>query len=153
MEVKLRPATTADETVFLDLVIGLCMFNRANREFGPLEEHLEDRVERNREALRTSSDQQLILLAEVDGQVLGYALCSCYGNLEGIGGSLDELYVKEGTRGLGLGRKLMHASLDWMKSKGVARATLSAYAFNQSALEFYEKEGFRTYSLSMERYI
>jgi len=153
VEVQIRQATTGDEQAFLDLSVGLSMFNRAHRDFGPLENHLEDRIKRNGELFRAKDEQQLILLAELSEETVGYALCNYFESRGAVIGYLDELYVKEEARGLGAGRRLMHACVEWMKAKGVCRVTLNAFSFNEHALAFYEMEGFHVYALSLEKHI
>lgn len=68
-------------------------------------------------------------------------------------GLLDELYVEDLERGMGLGQKLMDEAMLWIKKQGINRVNLNVYTWNESAIKFYEKNGFATYVLGMEKYI
>lgn len=149
--VIVRPAETRDEAIFLELSIGLSKFNRAHRDFGPINNHLEERVKRCREIFGANDDKQLILIAEAEGKALGYGLCNYFERRGSIVGYIDELYVKEEARGLGLGKQLMNSCMEWMKERGATRVTLNAFAFNQNALAIYEKDGFKVYAMSLEK--
>ena len=111
-EVIVRPTEARDEAVYLELCIGLTKFNRAHRDFGPLEPHLEETVKRGREIFGANDDKQLILIAEADGKALGYGLCNYFERRGEVVGYIDELYVKEEARGLGLGKKLMNGCIE-----------------------------------------
>ncbi|MBI5437718.1 MAG: GNAT family N-acetyltransferase [Nitrosomonadales bacterium] len=55
---------------------------------------------------------------------------------------LEDVIVRNGYRGKGLGRRLVEHVLCWAKTEGMARATLLADRDNGAALGFYRKLGF-----------
>lgn len=151
--VVIRPVRPDEEEIFIEIALGLSMFNRANRDCGPFELHMAEADKRNREVFRSTDEKQLLLFAEVEGKVLAYSICNYSEKRGKLVGYIDELFVQEEARGLGLGRKLMYACIDWMKEHEVTKVTLAAFSFNEKALEFYAKEGFNVYAVSLEKNI
>lgn len=89
----------------------------------------------------------IVLTAERRGRIVGYA----YGTIEprdwnalrdecGVG---VDLIVVPTARGLGIGRRLLDATLDEFRKKGVTRVILLAAAKNKDAQRFFTKIGFR----------
>lgn len=68
----------------------------------------------------------------------------------GMGLWVEELYVDPNARMGGTGRKLVRASLDWAKEKGLAGVDLEAYRMNTGASILYRSFGFDR--LPRERY-
>ena len=83
------------------------------------------------------------LLAEVDGEAVGFALYfHNYSTFEGRAGLyLEDIYVNERVRGLGLGRALMARLARLAIERGCARFELSVLHWNP-AREFYRRLGF-----------
>jgi GNAT superfamily N-acetyltransferase len=99
-------------------------------------------------------ERSACLLAEFDGEVVGY--------LAGYAGAgahirpvavaeLESMYVMEGYRGRGLGTRMVEGFLDWAGTRGAERVSVTAYAANNRALRFYERNGFGPKSLTLER--
>ena len=83
------------------------------------------------------------LLAEVDGEAVGFALYfHNYSTFEGRAGLyLEDIYVSERVRSLGLGRALMARLARLAIERGCARFELSVLHWNP-AREFYRRLGF-----------
>ena len=83
------------------------------------------------------------LLAEVDGEAVGFALYfHNYSTFEGRAGLyLEDIYVSERVRSLGLGRALMARLARLAIERGCARFELSVLHWNP-AREFYRGQGF-----------
>ncbi|WBW97340.1 GNAT family N-acetyltransferase [Oceanirhabdus sp. W0125-5] len=64
-------------------------------------------------------------------------------------GWIENLIVKEKSRGLGIGKKLMDEAEDWLKSRGVKEIELNVYNFNKGAIALYEKLGYIDLSKKM----
>ncbi len=78
------------------------------------------------------------LIAERDGEVLGYAgawivMDECH---------ITNIAVAEEARGQGIGRALLTALLQYMSSLGAAWADLEVRVSNERARKLYESEGF-----------
>ncbi len=95
---------------------------------------------------RTDSPDEIELLAEVDGVVIGAAGISAVGRKDKVkhraqfGISVDRAYW-----GLGAGRALTRACIALAKKTGYAQLELEAVAENRRALALYESEGFVEY--------
>ena len=95
---------------------------------------------------RTESANEIELLAEVDGIVVGSAGIGCLGRKDKVkhraefGISMDKTY-----RGLGIGRALTEAAIECARAAGYAQLELEAVADNKSALALYESVGFEEY--------
>lgn len=63
---------------------------------------------------------------------------------------IDEFGVDEKYRRQGIAREMISFIRSYAKEKGFSRLELNMWEFNQSALEFYEAVGFKTYRRYME---
>lgn len=95
---------------------------------------------------KTASADEIEILAEVDGAVVGSAGIGCVGRKEKtkhraeFGISIDQAYW-----GLGIGRALTEACIECAKRAGYAQLELEAVAENQTALTLYKSVGFVEY--------
>lgn len=81
-----------------------------------------------------------ILLADADGQPVGVvALC---GETNGDTAEMKRLYVKPGSRGLGLGRRLAAATIDEARKRGHRRLRLHTLSRLVEAVALYRSLGF-----------
>ena len=94
----------------------------------------------------TESTDEIELLAEVDGAVVGSAGIGCVGRREKtrhrarFGISVDKAYW-----GLGIGRAMTEACVECAKNAGYIQLELEAVAENQNALALYKSVGFAEY--------
>ena len=63
---------------------------------------------------------------------------------------IDEFGVDEAFRRKGIATEMIRFIRDYAKNEGFSRIELNMWEFNQSALEFYEAVGFRTYRRYLE---
>ena len=95
---------------------------------------------------KTDSENEIELLAEVEGRIVGAAGIVALGKKEKIrhradfGISIDQAYW-----GLGIGRALTRACIELARQAGYSQLELEAVADNAHALALYESEGFREY--------
>ena len=95
---------------------------------------------------KTDSADEIEMLAEVEGAVVGSAGIGCVGRKEktkhraefGIG--IDQAYW-----GLGIGRALTEACIECARRAGYAQLELEAVAENRNALALYKSAGFVEY--------
>lgn len=97
----------------------------------------------------------VVLVAELDGQVVGYAYAGVEGNdwmsLRGPAGVLYDIVVDAAHRGQGVGRELLDATLEALKSKGAPRVVLSTAERNEAAQRLFARAGFRRTMVEMTR--
>ncbi len=95
---------------------------------------------------KTESRDEIEILAEIDGMVVGLAGIDKIGSQEKIrhralfGISIDRDYW-----GLGIGRALTRACIECAKTAGYAQLELDVTAENKTAVALYESEGFTEY--------
>ena len=95
---------------------------------------------------KTESENEIELIAEIEGQVVGTAGIEAVGKKEKVrrraefGISVDRRYW-----GLGVGRALTEACIRCAKKAGYAQLELNAVSDNERALALYRKAGFVEY--------
>lgn len=149
MSINIRELKKEDKNAFIDLSLGLTEFNtKYNKENRPKKDNLEERLKRRREKVDKlfedywTIDNQLILVATLSNKVVGYAIAYIYDEIYGY---LDEMYVSEDSRGLGLGKKLLDTVSQELKTLKVEKLKLNVFLWNENAIKLYDKEGFRRY--------
>ncbi len=141
----LRNGTASDGQALLDV------FNLTHEQTDFLLTYLEEhRYTAQQEAdflqAKTDSADEIELLAELDGKIVGCAGINCVGRKEKIrhraefGISVDKSYW-----GLGIGRALTEACIECVKKAGFAQLELEVVAENRSAIALYESVGFVEY--------
>jgi ribosomal protein S18 acetylase RimI-like enzyme len=97
----------------------------------------------------------VVLVAERDGQVLGYTYAGVEGydymSLRGPAGALYDIVVDPGHRGHGVGRMLLDATLAALEARGAPRAVLSTAERNEPAQRLFTRAGFRRTMIEMTR--
>ena len=92
------------------------------------------------------SDNELELLAIVDGQVVGTAGIDAVGSKYKVRHRADfGISVAKAFWGLGIGRALTESCVALARKAGYAQLELQAVADNRSAIGLYESVGFREY--------
>jgi diamine N-acetyltransferase len=97
------------------------------------------------------------LIAYRDGEAAGYAIVlrrdyppaffqEGYRSL-----FIDQMAVKAGCQGRGIGEQLMTAIVELARSQGVERIELNVWEDNEGARKFYARCGFKTYTRNMYR--
>lgn len=96
-----------------------------------------------------------VLVAEANGQVIGYAFAAVEGHdymtLRGPAGLLHDILVDPAARGRGVGRLLLAAALDFLRSRGAPRVVLSTAMANEPAQRLFAGTGFRRTMIEMTR--
>lgn len=97
----------------------------------------------------------LVLVAEREGEVVGYAYAGLEGNdymaLRGPAGVLYDLVVDPAHRRQGIGSALMDAALDRLRELGAPRVLLFTADMNHGAQAMFDRAGFRRTMIEMTR--
>jgi ribosomal protein S18 acetylase RimI-like enzyme len=97
----------------------------------------------------------IILVAERDGEVIGYTYAGVEGNdymaLRGPAGVLYDIVVDQANRGQGVGRMLLDATLEALKGRGSTQVVLSTAEQNATAQRLFDRAGFRRTMIEMTR--
>ncbi len=103
-----------------------------------------------------SGDGYTLLLAERDGELIGYAMVSVN---EGAAtwdvgdetAEIETLSVLESERGRGVGRALAKAAAATAAKAGAGAVAVGVAHTNEDAIRFYEREGFEPFYVLMLR--
>ena len=103
-----------------------------------------------------AAPDQWILVAEEDGEILGFAVLhrivrpeTPFMHVRDFL-DIDEFCVDEGHRRQGVATAMIDFIRGWAKEQGFTRLELNMWEFNREALAFYEAAGFTTYRRYME---
>ena len=137
MEIRIRNAEAADMPAVLDLIRELAIFEKE-----------EAAVEVQSADLQAHGFGQHPLfrcfVAEVDGEIGGMALVyPRYSTWKGPIIHLEDLIVRESSRGLGLGTALLDEVVKYGHGLGVKRISWEVLDWNSNAIAFYESKGAR----------
>ena len=98
-----------------------------------------------------------ILIADVDGQVAGYAFCILQ-TVQGDGALcdrktlyIDDLCLDEAFRGSGIAAALYNRVVEFARELHCHAVTLNVWCGNDRAMAFYEKCGLKPQKIGMER--
>lgn len=135
---RLRRAEAGDVSAILGLIRELAVY-----------EHLEDQVEASEDTLRRTlfgpHPYASVILAEADGQAVGYALFfhnySTFLAKPGI--FLEDLFVKPAYRKRGIGKALLIESARIAEETGCGRFEWMVLDWNAPSIAFYEAMGAR----------
>ena len=102
---------------------------------------------------RLGDPDSVVLVAEDAGYVVGYVFADVEGtswkDLRGPCGYVHDVYVDEAARRHGAGRALMHAAVEWIRSKGRTQIVLLTMTRNEHAQRLFAALGFRPTMLEM----
>lgn len=97
----------------------------------------------------------VVLVAERDGAVVGYTYAGIEGHdymaLRGPAGVLHGIVVDPESRGRGVGRQLLHATLAALYARAAPRVVLSTAERNEAAQRLFASVGFRPTMIEMTR--
>ena len=100
-----------------------------------------------------SDERHVLLVAEVDGEVVGFLLLVIfYDLLEGaLVGYIQDLYVRANSRSRGLGTALLERAVEEARARGAVELHVSVHPDNRPAIRFYERRGFTSRHLLLEQ--
>ncbi len=155
-DVIIRPAVDADIPTIGELG---ALLVRTHQEFDPLRfiAATPQTARGYASFLGTQLDEPniLVLVAEHEGKVIGYAYAGVEGydymSLRGPAAVLHDLVVDPASRRQGVGRLLLDAALAAMEARGAPRIVLSTAERNESAQRLFARAGFRRTMVEMTR--
>jgi len=135
----IRPATTDDLPVLLRL------WDTFHREV-PEPDYVDVDAENEHREIEAIVEAEGALLAEVDGEPVGFALFELRYPRAGF---LTDLWVDRGARGRGTASALVRAAAARLRERGATHLQLEVMASNADARAVYERWGFRTEELKL----
>jgi GNAT superfamily N-acetyltransferase len=131
----IRKARASDAEALHALIVELAVFERCD-----------DAVEVSIEQLRRDGFSEPrrfeALVAEQAGEVIGMALYyPRYSTWKGVCLYLEDLFVRQSARGLGIGKALLGAVVQAGVEQGAARVQWQVLDWNAEAIRFYKSVG------------
>jgi GNAT superfamily N-acetyltransferase len=137
-EITIRPAAPGDAALLLRFIRELAEYERLAHEVTATEESL-------RAGLFGPRPTAEAIIAECDGQPVGYALFfhnfSTFTGRPGL--YLEDLYVRPAHRGRGIGKRLLACVAQLAVERGCARFEWAVLDWNEPSIKFYESLGAR----------
>ncbi len=135
MQVTIRLATKNDMKDVLDLIKELAHFEKEPNEVEvTVEELIKDGFNNNPEFI--------CFVAEMNNNIEGMALAyKRYSTWKGVILHLEDLIVKQDSRGSGIGTQLLDRIVMYGNEIGVKRICWEVLDWNKPAIEFYNKKG------------
>jgi GNAT superfamily N-acetyltransferase len=101
-------------------------------------------IDLDRWQARLEDSAMTMLLAEEDGELLGFTACgeSRDPDAGATAGEVQTFFVAPGHWRRGVGRALMDAAIEDLRERGYGEATVWSFAANDRANAFYEAQGF-----------
>lgn len=93
--------------------------------------------------LNALTEENLFLVVERDGQIVGY--CGMYCGADE--GEIVNVSVKQSARRSGIGYEMLNVLLKDAKEAGIRQVVLEVRVSNQPAIRLYEKLGFAVFGL------
>jgi len=137
-EIQIRPATPDDVPLILTLLRELATYEKLAHEVVATEHDMHEALFGARPVVET-------VIASLDGEPVGYALCfPTFSTFLGKPGLyLEDLYVRPAARGFGVGRKLLEHLARLTVERGWGRLEWSVLDWNEPSIAFYKKMGAR----------
>ena len=102
--------------------------------------------------LETRSPRHPVLVAEVDGLVVGWASLNVFNARRAYDHVADlSLYVEREWRGRGMGRRLLEALIARAIELGYHKLVLAAFPWNAAGMRAYGRAGFREVGIYREQ--
>lgn len=133
--IRIRKAIKEDAKHIHRLITELAVYEKLEHEMEATVEDLETSIFDN--------NQAEVIMAELDGEVVGYALYfySYSTFLAKAGIYLEDLYVEKLHRGKGIGKILLSELAKITVENGFGRLEWSVLDWNKPAIDFYESIG------------
>ncbi|NJL55195.1 GNAT family N-acetyltransferase [bacterium] len=107
-------------------------------------------------AERLSNPDCVVFIGEVSNRAIGHALVMLVRRPENVFtyeqvyALVDQIGIEPAYRGLGYGELLMRRVVDFAQEQRIPQVRLSVWTFNEGAIDFYERLGFRIHMHQME---
>jgi GNAT superfamily N-acetyltransferase len=136
--VQIRLAVTAD-------IAGVASLAQQYWEFESIQGFDGPRIESLLRRLLSEPERGACWVADADGRLCGYLVAVIMFSLEhgGLMAEIDEVFVSDETRSMGVGALLVAQAERDLRIRGLVRLQLQLGVGNDRARVFYERHGFR----------
>ncbi len=107
---------------------------------------------------RINKNDGCVFVACSENEIVGYLAGGLISNKENYrvipkSAEIENMFIADKHRRMGIGTKLYQLFVDWCKAKEVKRLRVTASAQNKGGINFYRKNGFTYYDLTLEKEI
>jgi GNAT superfamily N-acetyltransferase len=141
MDIKIRKAMDRDAPALAELLRTMGLFTHINDE--PPSATLEH-VSKNLASCQSDDSHAVYVAQNPEGEILGYCAVHWlpYLLLSGPEGYVSELFLRESSRGLGIGGQLLKTIQSEARERGCSRLMLLNLRYRESYQRgFYKKQG------------
>jgi len=139
-EILYRAAKPADADVVFDMVCALAEYEKLRHEVVSTPDHFKKLLE--------NTDRFFCYLAEKDGVAVGFCMgfytLSTFLGRSGL--YIEDVYVKESCRGLGIGKAFFKMVAQRALDENCGRVEWSVLDWNEPSIKFYESLGAKAQS-------
>ncbi len=99
---------------------------------------------------KIAGEKGICLVAEKNGEIIGFISGTRHDPDAWrviMRAEVDNLFIQEKFRGVGIGKLLIDAMKSWAKEQNAKKLILTMFSENKKALSFYKKEGFVLYEM------
>jgi len=142
MDIVIRKATLEDLKVVQDLNYKLFDFVHKNFDSSlNMEWTFSDKGEKY---FKEVIENETVWVAIDNDKIIGYlaGIMKSYNSINAKSAEVDNFYIEEEYRRLGIGKRLVNEYKEYCKSKGIDTIYVTANAKNKNARSFYQASGF-----------
>lgn len=101
---------------------------------------------------RRFNSKQYVIVATLEEKIIGYLAGSINekGSYEEIHyGEINNMFIQENYRLYGIGKKLINTFKDYCRNNNISNLKVVASSKNKNAIDFYRKNGFDDFNLTL----
>lgn len=98
-------------------------------------------------------NNEIVFVAETDGKIVGYlagSICEQISYITETFAELDNMCIDDKYRRFGIGTLLMNEFKQYCREKNIENIKVTASAKNNRAIQFYMKNGFEDYNITLK---
>lgn len=109
--------------------------------------------EEGKEYFKDMINNEIVFVAETDGKIVGYlagSICEQISYITETFAELDNMCIDDKYRRFGIGTLLMNEFKQYCREKNIENIKVTASAKNNRAIQFYMKNGFEDYNITLK---
>jgi len=109
--------------------------------------------EEGKEYFKDMINNEIVFVAETDGKIVGYlagSICEQISYITETFAELDNMCIDDKYRRFGIGTLLMSEFKQYCREKNIENIKVTASAKNNRAIQFYMKNGFEDYNITLK---
>lgn len=106
-----------------------------------------------KEYFKSMIENEIVLIAQIDEKIIGYlagSICEQISYIKETFAELDNMCIYDEYRRYGIGTLLINEFKKYCKEKNIHNIKVTASAKNSRAIQFYMKNGFEDYNITLK---